>query len=237
MTETRLMTTVSTPWNHREEEILGESLGKTAVAKATHTGRRLRFFGLGSLLVIAFVVGFVTAGPHQVLDALGAQANAVLGIHRPITVLEDSGVVLLNETDLKNHILLPMHGIHRRYWIGPITGSRYTTNCVTPGLLIVSYIRANSTLANATLTNGVQPFVTVTAYESQAIYNSHLRPLSDDPQKIVTNSRGDVISYDPTSLTRLVIMPKGSDEVITINYSTPQSVASAIANSQKLVQL
>jgi hypothetical protein len=157
---------------------------------------------------------------------------AALGVHTPMSSLEHSGAKLLSVSELKNHISLPTHEEHRRHWIGPLAGTSYTTNCITPGVLKVNYFASAQSFSDAS-----QPLISVTSYESQALYSSQLRPLTDGALTIVTNSRGDILSYDPTVLTQLKIAPKSSQEVITFVYSTPQSVMSMIHDSENLVQL
>ncbi len=206
-------------------------------SSGTGIRRHLGLLGVGVASGIALLFALAVIGPQTLMRSVGDGTSKILAAHRPITMLEHSGAVLLNASNLKNHISLPMHGTYRRWWIGPITGSKYATDCVTPGILKVSYFRANANLANATLVDGVQPFVTVTAYQDSSFFAREMHPLTADQSKTVTNSLGDLVAYDATALTRLVIHPKGSNEIITLKYSTPQSVASALIDAQNLVQL
>lgn len=200
-----------------------------ALEEEKPTNRHLFRRALITLFLGVILIGGFTLWNPDVLLALGG--------HRPITMLENSGVVLLNASELNDHISLPMHGDHRAYWIGPIADSSYTINCVTPGRLTVDYFKANQTLANQTFTDGILPFIRVTAYESKAFYDSKLRPLTSASTTIMANSQGDTLEINTTSLTRIVIMPRSSQEVITINYSTPQSIASMVHDSENLVKV
>lgn len=157
--------------------------------------------------------------------------------HRPMTMLEHSGSVLLNVSQLRNHISLPIHGNYTRYWIGPIAGDRYTTNCVTPGILKVSYFKSNQALPNQILTDGILPRVTVSAYENFAIYNIHVHAITGDSMTNSSNSLGDPLSIDTTSLARMVIGPLSTQEVITVTYSSPQTFASMVRDSEDLTKL
>ena len=157
--------------------------------------------------------------------------------HRPMTMLEHSGAVLLNVSQLEDHISLPIHGNYRRYWIGPIAGSKYTTNCVTPGILQVNYFGSDQTLPYQTLIDGIFPRVSVTAYESMAIYDIHTHSSIGDSTTNMTNSRGDALAIDTTSLKQMVIGPLSTHEVITVGYSSTQSIASMVQDSESLAKL
>lgn len=191
-----------------------------------------RFFirmSLSSLIVGVLLIGGLTLW-HPNLAA-------ALGMHRPMTMLEHSGAVILNAQQLESHISLPMHAGHHRYWFGPMSGNSYTTNCVSPGILKVDYFRANQLRANQDSTDGSMPFISVTAYESTAVFNARLTALTGNSPTITSNSRGDMLSFDATSLQSLTIFPASSTEVITIEYATPQSSMSLIRDSQILVKL
>lgn len=188
------------------------------------TGRHSFPFSLSSVLIGIFLIAGLTYWHQPIADGLG--------VHRPITMLEHSGAVLLNVSQLKDHVTLPMHGDHKRYWLGPLSGASYTTNCVQLGILKVDYFTTSQSLGD-----GIHPAISVTAYQNHAYYYDRLRPLATDLPTVVTNSRGDTLSYHPASLNRLTIEPKGSQEVITIDYSSPQSVMSMIHDSEDLVAL
>lgn len=177
-----------------------------------------------SLFVGIILITGLTATREDIAQALG--------VHRPMTMLEHSGGVLLNVSQLKDHISLPMHAGHHRYWLGATAGDTYTTNCVTPGVLKVDYFGPNQSL------NAIsQPIIRVTAYQSLSVYNGRLRPLGAQSPALMSNSRGDSVEINMSSLNRIVVFPKFSQEVITINYSSPQLVASMIRDSESLVAL
>ena len=179
---------------------------------------------LGSLILGALLIGVLTFWHEEVASALG--------IHRPILMLEHAGGIQLSASRLIDHVPLAMHAGHKRYWLGPLAGSTYTTNCVTPGILKVSYFKANQTFDN-----GSRPLLVITAYENRALYDRRLHPLSIDLATDIANSHGDLLNYDTASLTELTIQRNSSQEIITINYSTPQSVVSMVHDSEKLVAL
>jgi hypothetical protein len=186
-----------------------------------HGSRRRWFFPLGTLVISGLVLG-----------GANMDVGSTLGIHRPISMLEHAGGIQLSEARLEDHVPLAMHEGHTRYWLGALAGHTYTTNCVTPGILKVSYFRANQTLGD-----GSDAVITVTAYESRALYEKRLRPLPIEPPTNVENSSGDLLSYSATSLTELTIERNLSQEIITIHYSTPQSVTSMVNDSERLVAL
>ena len=181
------------------------------------------------IALVSFFIGVSLIGG---LSVWHTQAEAAVGAHRPMTMLEHSGGVLLNGANLANHIPLAMHAGHHRYWLGAGVGDSYTTNCIRAGVLEVDYFGPNQALSL-----GSQPIIRITAYESVAVYGRRLHPLSDDSTTVMTNSRGDSIEVNMTSLAQIVIMPKSSQEVITINYSDPQTVLSMKHDSESLVSL
>ena len=209
--------------NMKHDDVQDVFCDKQLVAKGGHISP---FFRLP--LSFLFVASLLIGG----LNYWSPTVTSAFGIHRPMTMLEHSGAVLLNASQLKDHISLPMHGTHRRYWLGPLAGASYTTNCVQPGILKVNYFNSPQTFSE-----GIQPDISVTAYENQAKYNEQLQLLTGNSPTIVVDSRGDVLSYDTAALNMLIIEPKFSQELITVKYSTPQSVLSMLHDSQNLVEL
>lgn len=189
--------------------------------------RGIRKYAL--LPIIAFVLGGLLIGSFTYWQSSLA---AALGIQRPVTMLEHAGGVQLTATKLENHIPLPMHKGHTRYWLGPLAGTTYTTNCITPGILKVGYLTANQSIKD-----GTQPLILVSAYESEALYEKQLHLFSMDIVSGKTNARGDILSYNSGTLNEITIQQNGSKEIITIVYSSPQSIASMIADSERLVPL
>lgn len=146
-------------------------------------------------------------------------------------MLEHAGQIELTAKNLINHVSLPRHH-GSRFWLGPRNGDTYTTNCVTPGVLIVSYFGAHQSLGSGSI-----PFLKISAYETRAIFDQQLHPTEVNSVASTSNFRGDVLTYEESSLDKLTVKRDHSQEVITIEYSTPQTVPSMVQDSENLMAI
>jgi len=91
--------------------------------------------------------------------------------------------------------------------------------------------------ANQKISDGTQPLILVSAYENQALFEKQMHLFSMDVVSGITNARGDELSYNSGSLNEITIKQRDSKEIITIVYSSPQSISSMITDSERLVPL
>jgi len=177
------------------------------------------------VLVTSFVVfGAISlasahAVSHRDTHALVASEAAML-VH--------SGAVALDAQDLSAHVDLPIHH-GSRYWLGPKNGYSYTTNCVTAGKLIVTYLKLGEAASDTSIRN-----LSVTAYENQALFSASLRPLSAVALHSAVNSRGDILSFDTQNMMTLSVILDATQEVVVIAYPSVQSLGSMIHDSEDL---
>lgn len=151
--------------------------------------------------------------------------------HRPITILEHSGGVALTSEELVGHISIPGHH-GNRYWLGPRPGYSYTTNCMTEGVLKVTYLAPGQML-----TSGTIPKLSISAYENRMFYSNSM--VNDVAAKdiAVTNARGDVITYTLGNLTRYSIDRVKSPEIIVLQYAQPKDIKAVISDSEILAPI
>lgn len=164
--------------------------------------------------------------------SFGGNILPALGLSQPTSMLEHAGGVHLSAERLKDHVPLPMHDGHTRYWLGPISGLTYTTNCVTPGVLKVGYYQTQQLLGELRL-----PLILISAFENSDVYERNPRPLMADAETVVMNKHGDVLSYYHSSMLTLTIRQHSSREVITIAYATPTTAEKMMSDSEKLIAL
>jgi len=179
--------------------------------------RKISLAGASIVLALVAVLSF------------GGNALPSFGLSRPTSMLEHAGGVHLSPEQLTSHVPLPMHVGHTRYWLGPIPGLTYTTNCLTPGVLKVGYYKAQQLLGELRL-----PLIMVSAFADEEVYDRNPRPLMADAETVAVNMHGDMLSYHESSMLTLTIRQNFSTEVITITYATPTTAETMIRDSESL---
>jgi hypothetical protein len=184
-----------------------------------------------TLLVLGITVAFTAT----ILNLWDINLASAFGVHRPISMLEHAGGVKLTADELKEHTPLPTHDGSHRHWMGPIAGFVYTTNCITPGVLKVGYFQSSSSSPSAT--DFQNPFILVTTFDSEFRYEEASRPLVIDVEHHELNVLGNTIYYRHSSMNTFTYRQKHSGEVITVTYSSPQSVETMVRDSEKISPL
>lgn len=145
-------------------------------------------------------------------------------------LIEHSGANVMSRASLEIHVALPGHP-DWGYWIGPMDGMSYSTDCITRGLLQVSYIKESKTESSS---NDPMPFLTISTYENKKSL-PNLRPIGERYENtIARNKHGDVISYNKVRMDKLTVFPSNSDKVIVLNYSSAQVLAAMVKDSDQL---
>ena len=171
-----------------------------------------------ALLSIGLVFGAVQIGS----SLQGATPTQIL--------LEDVGGHTFSATELIAHVPTPsQHG--KRYWLGAFNGFTYKTNYMTPGALKVSYVSPGGDMKN-----GGHPFLTITAYESDTQVKNGMSGRVHQ-ETSTTNVRGDSIIYDGSLMNKIEISRSHSTEIIVIDYSVGQNLASMIYDSENLQEI
>lgn len=199
----------------------------TAVNRRRGGSRLFVYLAVDAILTMSLVAGGI----------------AILGSHRPAfassttlspldkAMLEHSGAVKLSASALINHVSLPFHH-GTRYWLGPKDGYSYTTTCINPGELAVTYYQPGQSVNDLTATH-----LKVAVYENEAYFDEHLQPISASTSHSLVNNRGDIITFDPTDSRAMKISQLSSGVVILISYPTPQNLSSLLADSQNVMPL
>ena len=145
-----------------------------------------------------------------------------------VPMAEHSGRVGLTAFGLINHIILPNHA-GGEYWLGAKDGYSYTTSCVIPGELKVTYLQPGASPSNLT-----SPQLSVTVYENQKYFYIANKSYTGSFRDNATNERGDTLTFDGETLISMKVALFKSDEIVLVKYPSPQSVESLLSDSMKL---
>lgn len=189
-------------------------------------------FGRGSAFRKLSLAGISISLVFTAIFLLGGNILPALGLPRPTSMLEHAGGVHLSIVKLQGHVPLPMHAGHTRYWLGPISGLTYTTNCMTPGVLKVGYYKSQQLVGELR-----PPLILISAFENEDVYDRNPQPLMADAETVVMNAHGDALSYHASSMLTMTIRQMFSSEVITITYATPTTAEIMMSDSEKLFAL
>jgi hypothetical protein len=177
----------------------------------------------------AFLLASILAVTLVMLNGWNSNVASALGMHRPVSMLEHAGGVQLDAAKLAAHVPLPMHAGHSRYWLGPISGFTYTTNCATPGVLKVGYFYTESASREMP-----QAEIMISSFADAATFGAHPRPLMIDPERRIFNANGDLLTYRESDMSTFTVRQNGSSEVITVKYLQPKSIETMLKHSEKL---
>lgn len=180
--------------------------------------RYLLYLAIDAVLSMALVFGAV-----QVNTSVASESDSVLFTH--------AGSVALTAEELKKHDPGSLHHGHE-FWLGPLGGYTYTTNCLTTGVLTVTYLSPGQKATEIT-----SPYMQISTYENQAIFEQGLHRLHGKPDATKTNIRGDLLVYDATLMNDLTIFRAQSHEIVKIKYGLPQSLETVTHDSENLQQV
>ncbi|MBC7462920.1 MAG: hypothetical protein H7227_01515 [Actinobacteria bacterium] len=156
------------------------------------------------------------------------QDNSAYVSEHFIPMAEHSGRVGLTVIGLTNHIILPNHA-GGEYWLGAKDGYSYTTSCVIPGELKVTYLPPGASPSNLT-----SPQLSVTAYENQKYFDLANKSYKGSFIDHATNNHGDTLSFDGETRIAMKVALFSSAEIVLVKYPSQQSVESLLADSMKL---
>jgi hypothetical protein len=177
----------------------------------------------------AFLLASILAAGLVMLNGWNSNVASALGMHRPVSMLEHAGGVQLDAAKLAAHVPLPMHAGHSRYWLGPISGFTYTTNCATPGVLKVGYFYSADVSREMP-----QAEIMISSYADEATFDANPRPLIIDPERRIFNAKGDLLTYRDSDMSTFTLRQNGSSEVIAFTYLQPKSIETMLKHSEKL---
>ncbi|MDP1711613.1 MAG: hypothetical protein Q8K86_04050 [Candidatus Nanopelagicaceae bacterium] len=114
------------------------------------------------------------------------------------------------------------------YWLGPISGNRYSFNQNAQDVDVVSYLPKGSSLSNVN-----QRKMTVKTYENLATYRSHIRPLMGAYTKEFVTAKGNTVVINELMDVETVTL-SGRPEIVVIRYPTKQTEGALIENANNL---
>lgn len=179
---------------------------------------------LGAIFTLTFAgaaLGYV-----QSHDILGS--NRVHVTESNVPMMEHSGHSVLTPSGLINHVALPMHE-GSRYWLGAREGYSYTTNCVIPGEMKVTYLKTGESVSDF-----ISPRLSVTVYENESFFNKANHSLVVAQQDHARNSRGDILSFNEKTRNYITVELFASDEIVLVKYPSQQSAKTLLADSMTL---
>jgi hypothetical protein len=188
-----------------------------APAAGSHRWRLgfLLFLAVDALLSMMLVVGIFQFLHHREFSAH----------HR--RELEHAGVLSMNYRQLFNHI-----GDERRtvYWLGPITGARYTVDDLTPHQVTVTYIRINENLYDAD-----QIKRTVQTFENMHEFQRFEGAFMDTSRLVeVTTNLDRKVVYDSRVLNTEIVTFPDAPEVVVVSYVSVKTKNELVANADRL---
>ncbi len=174
-----------------------------------------------SLLVLVTVI---------LLSPIAVYTGIQLGDSHPPQILKPlvttSGVKTMSASELIASITNEKRTV---YWLGPITGDKYSDNIAETGIDQISYIPENSVQSDSS-----QYDLRVTTYGNLQIYSAQTHPAVVGSEKSVTNTFGTKIQYDPALPNYTMIKFASKPEIVVIEYSAFQSESTLIDTAQTL---
>ena len=176
------------------------------------------YLAIDAILSVSLVLG------------LGQLSSTLASAKVQVETLTQAGAKVLSAQELIDHVPLPMHQ-GNRYWLGAFSGARYTTNCITPGVLKVSYLASGQALENRST-----PMISITAYESQNILATEIHRPREYKERVFVNARGDALSFGD-SMQKMRIARSNSEDIVVIDYAISQPLAGMVLDSERLTAL
>lgn len=173
------------------------------------------YLALDAFLSIALVFGAVQ---------IGSSLEGATPTHE---LLMDVGGHALSADELIAHVPSSSHN-GKPYWLGAYSGYSYTTNYMTPGVLVVTYMTPGKNIES----NG-EPVLTITSYESEAFLKSGMSGRVHQETN-TTNARGDSIIYDSALMNKIEVTRAQTSEIVVIDYNIGQNFSSMIQDSENL---
>ncbi len=174
-----------------------------------------------SLLVLLTVI---------VLSPLAVYVGIQIGDSHPPQILKPlmttTGVKTMSASELVASIAKEKRTV---YWLGPITGDKYSDNIAKTGIDQISYLPENSVQSDSS-----QYDLRVTTYGNLAIYNAQTHPTVVGSEKSVTNNFGTKVQYDPALPNYTIIQFASKPEIVVIEYSAFQSESTLVDTAQTL---
>lgn len=142
------------------------------------------------------------------------------------TQLQHFGAVAMSSTELTNHI---QAGNTMAYWLGPISGYKYTHIDNSLSVITVTYWAKDADINFAT-----ESKLTITTYDNIGAYTTSVHPLEDPNTAKIVSASGTTVRFDEAAMNYEIVTFKGKPEIIVVNYSTWQLAMTLMKNAEAL---
>lgn len=164
-------------------------------------------------VVLSLVIGFVG---FQLVDHRTSATDRA----------EDSRVIAMSSDKL---IALVKKHRDPVYWLGPISGNKYSFNQNADDVDIVSYLPKGSSLSNVN-----QRKLTVKTYKTLEAYATHIHPLVGANSTKFVTAKGNTVESDEALMDVETVTLSGRPEIVVIRYPTMQTAETLIKNADEL---
>jgi hypothetical protein len=165
---------------------------------------------LGSVLLVSFVLVPVTYGAGSVQHNLAMRSGAV-------AMSADQLTKLIKQENLT------------AYWLGPISGSKYSLVTTHTGKIIITYLSNGDGIANLHQSNMVIATVNDKANTSALITDN--QELNNANDLVVT---GNIFSYNKDNLDHMTVQFRAEKTRVMIFYPGPRSLLSLETDAEGL---
>jgi len=144
------------------------------------------------------------------------------------TQLQHAGAVAMSSSEFTNHV----HAYNiMAYWLGPISGYKYTHVDNSLSVITVTYWTKNADINFAT-----ESKLTVATYENIEAYTTTVHPLEDPNTVKIVSASGTTVRFSEAAIAMNyeIVTFKGKPEIIVVNYSTWQLATTLMKNAEAL---
>lgn len=143
-----------------------------------------------------------------------------------MTQLEHSGAVAMSSTEFIRHI----NGKGDiAYWLGPISGHKYTHADNSLSVITMTYWPQGSNIDIAK-----QSDLTVATYDNLAAYTTSIHPIENPNTARLVASIGTTVKFNGATMDYEIVTFKGKPEIVVVYYPTWQLSATLMKNAEAL---
>ena len=170
------------------------------------------YLGLDAVLSVGLVFGafYFATSNNSVAQRLVHVGNVAMSADKFVTHIKE------------NHV--------SAFWLGPIAGSQYSVNHMTPGMTEVFYTPQGSNVSRLTKFT-----YKITKYQNQSVYTKDVQPFAEnfEDMSIPVNDK-IVLKINKTSMQSELVTYNNQPIVVTVTYPNAQTLKTMIRNAQLL---
>lgn len=115
------------------------------------------------------------------------------------------------------------------YWLGSLSGNKYSFEQNVEDIDIVSYLPKGSSLSNVN-----QRKMTIKTYKNPAAYASHIHPLVGADAFRLATSEGNIVEFDRNQMDIETVILRDRPQIVVIRYPIMQTSDTMIRNADRL---